>query len=143
MSREKRDVVEEGIARTVPKIVITPMESIDPTPVVNQPVFAPEETHQQHFGNAFLAPAVAVNNVAQELSSLYRRTAIGVGAVVGEGVAGGGCTVGATFGALKMTEQMGASGAVINGVTGGTAGVGLLCTVGGIVATIAYCLTKM
>ncbi|MCY3975228.1 MAG: hypothetical protein OXF02_06800, partial [Simkaniaceae bacterium] len=77
-------MVKEGIARTAPKIIITPMESIDPTPVVNQPVFAPEGTHQQHFGNAFLAPAVAVNNVVQGRWRGIKRAGIYTGTVVGE-----------------------------------------------------------
>ncbi|MCY3974585.1 MAG: hypothetical protein OXF02_03460 [Simkaniaceae bacterium] len=59
-------MVTEGITRTAPKNIITPMEHIDLTPVVTkQPVVAPEGANQQNFGDVALAPVAMANNVAQ------------------------------------------------------------------------------
>ena len=131
-------MVKEGIARTVPKIVITPMENIDPTPVVNQPVFAPEGAHQQHFGNVFLAPAVAVNNVAQGQWGDRKKLGVYFGTVVGAGVIGAVTGTGGT----EIAMQLGVSVVVSTGIGLGVALLGTLCTVGSAVATAYYCANR-
>ena len=106
-----------------------PMGTIASTPVVvNQPVAV------NH-----IAPAVAVNNVAQGALTGTKKPGIAVGAVVGEGVVGTGCTGGAVVGAVTKLGQMGATTAISVGTSAGVGATGGLCTLGAAVATGVYC----
>ena len=122
----------DGISRATPKTIITPMANISSASVVvNQPVVA------NH-----IAPAVAVNNVAQGMLMDRKKYRIAAGTIIGEGVVGGGCTAGAVFGAMLTLEQMGATTAVIAGTATGVAVGGALCTVGAMATTaVAYWLS--
>ena len=121
----------DGISRASPvsKNIVMPMESVDPAPlVVHQPVAV------NHI--APIAPAVAVNNVAQGLwCGLEKKDVICSGTVIGEAVVGGGCAMGGTIGAGLTLDQMGATATVSLGTGAGVGVTGLLCTVGAIVAT--------
>ncbi|MCY3974383.1 MAG: hypothetical protein OXF02_02400 [Simkaniaceae bacterium] len=137
-------MTKEGIAHTVTKNIIIPMENIDPTPVVtNQPVVAPEGADQQNFGDVVLAPAIAVNNVARGRWRGCQKWAITSEALIGETLGGAGCAVGAIFGATEIATRMGATVAVIDGATAGAGILVCLCTFGGAMVTVGrYPATK-
>ena len=124
----------DGISRATPKTIITPPANISSASVVvNQPVAV------NH-----IAPAVAVNNVAQKALTDDKKLAITTGALIGEAVIGGGCTVGAVVGAVLTLEQMGATTAVMTGAGAGVVTAGVVCTVGAMVATaVPYCLSQV
>ena len=128
----------DGISRASPvsKNIVIPMESVDPAPpVVHQPVAV------NHV--APIAPAVAVNNVAQGLwCGLEKKDVIFAGAIIGEGAIGFVCTSGGLIGAVLTLDHMGATAAVTAGTVVGVTVGGLLCTAGAIVATaVAYPLS--
>ena len=128
----------DGISRASPvsKNIVIPMESVDPAPLaVHQPVAV------NHI--APIAPAVAVNNVAQGLwCGLEKKDVFCTVTGFGECVVGGGCTFGGAIGAILTLDHMGATAAVSVGTGVGVAVVGLLCTGVAMVATawgIARC----
>ncbi|MCY3974454.1 MAG: hypothetical protein OXF02_02795 [Simkaniaceae bacterium] len=134
-------MVKEGIARTTPKNIITPVENIDPPPVItNQPAIAPEGAHQQNFGNVLLAPAVAVNNVAQMQLGGYKKRNVARRVVAGEFVVGSCCVAGTACGTAEITVRMGTTVAVTTGVAAGAGALVGLCVVGTMVATAGYYL---
>ncbi|MCY3974746.1 MAG: hypothetical protein OXF02_04285 [Simkaniaceae bacterium] len=87
-----------------------------------------------------VAPVVnqpRANNAAQEWCGPEKKTAIAVGAAVGELVVGVGCSTGAVAGAVLKLGQLGASEAVMAGTATGIGCAGILCIVGSMLGTLA------
>ncbi|MCY3974062.1 MAG: hypothetical protein OXF02_00735 [Simkaniaceae bacterium] len=133
-------MVKECYIRTEP--VIAPMEP--PSPVVtNQPVIPPAGANHpaganQQNGNAFLAPAVAVDNVAQRQWGTCKKAGITLGAIVGETLVGGSCGAGVVFCTGEIAGKTGATVAVTEGVAATTGTLVGLCAIGAMVATAGY-----
>ncbi|MCY3974157.1 MAG: hypothetical protein OXF02_01240 [Simkaniaceae bacterium] len=121
-------MVKEGIAWAVPKTIVTPMEHTDPTLVfTNQPV---------------IAPAVAINHVAQRRWKDCKKVA-GIATVVfGEALIGVGCAAGMAALTEEIAGKMGATVAVMEGAVRGAGILAALCTFGVIWVT-AECLTNI
>ncbi|MCY3974339.1 MAG: hypothetical protein OXF02_02180 [Simkaniaceae bacterium] len=114
-------MVKEGVTRTTPKSIAIRMESIDLTPVI---------THQP-----VIAPAVAVNHVAQGLLEDRKKNDIFGGTMIGETLVGVGCVMGAVFRAAEPATHMGATVVAVTGVSAGAGALVGLCAIGVICVT--------
>ncbi|MCY3975220.1 MAG: hypothetical protein OXF02_06760 [Simkaniaceae bacterium] len=115
-------MVKEGIAHADP--LITPMEYTD---------LAPTAIHQPA-----VAPAVAVNNVAQVRFGGYGRECIATGVMVGEALVGVGGTMGTAIFAGEIATRMGATFAVSLGIAVGATALVSVCALGCVVVTAGY-----